>query len=74
MRRFILIALCGAALPMMLPAADRTEGEMFATRSVVHARHGMGGASSRMFLASTSSISLFLLMTRLRVGDPWCFQ
>jgi len=45
MRRFVLIALCGVALPMILPAADRTEGEMFATRSVVHARHGMVAAA-----------------------------
>jgi gamma-glutamyltranspeptidase/glutathione hydrolase len=28
-----------------LPAADRTEGEMFATRSVVHARNGMVAAA-----------------------------
>lgn len=45
MRRFVLIALCGLALPMPSPAADRTEGEMFATRSVVHARHGMVAAA-----------------------------
>jgi len=45
MRRFVLIALSVAALPMTLPAADRTEGEMFATRSVVYARNGMVAAA-----------------------------
>jgi gamma-glutamyltranspeptidase/glutathione hydrolase len=45
MRRLVLISLIVAGLPMMLPAADRTEGEMFATRSVVHARHGMIAAA-----------------------------
>ena len=32
-------------LPPNLIAADRTEGRMFATRSVVHARHGMVAAA-----------------------------
>ena len=45
MRRLVLIGLIVAGLPMLLPAADRTEGEMFATRSVVHARHGMVAAA-----------------------------
>ena len=45
MRRIALIVLVTACLPTTLPAADRTEGEMFATRSVVHARHGMVAAS-----------------------------
>jgi gamma-glutamyltranspeptidase/glutathione hydrolase len=45
MRRIILAGSIAACLPVLLPAADRTEGEMFATRSVVHARRGMVAAS-----------------------------
>jgi len=37
-----LVLIVGAGL---LPAADRTGGKMFATRSVVHARHGMVAAA-----------------------------
>ena len=45
MRR-TFIALIGVGLVWSaLAAADRTEGRMFATRSVVHARHGMVAAS-----------------------------
>ena len=39
---FLLIAFFPAA---ETPAADRTEGAMFATRSVVYARHGMVAAA-----------------------------
>ncbi len=45
MRRISAFLLAAAALSGGLHAADRTEGKMFATRSVVHARHGMVAAS-----------------------------
>jgi gamma-glutamyltranspeptidase/glutathione hydrolase len=45
MRRFAGFIAGAALLPAVLLAADRTEGEMFATRSVVHARHGMVAAA-----------------------------
>jgi gamma-glutamyltranspeptidase/glutathione hydrolase len=45
MRRFLtLVALVSISLAAP-QAADRTEGRMFATRSVVHARHGMVAAA-----------------------------
>ncbi|MCP3979447.1 MAG: gamma-glutamyltransferase [bacterium] len=47
MRRSWILGLATLLLlPLgVLSAADRTEGEMFATRSVVHARHGMVAAA-----------------------------
>ena len=45
MRRFVLTLLAVSLLAGGALAADRTEGEMFATRSVVHARHGMVAAA-----------------------------
>jgi gamma-glutamyltranspeptidase/glutathione hydrolase len=45
MRRFVLALLAFSLLTGGPLAADRTEGEMFATRSVVHARHGMVAAA-----------------------------
>jgi len=41
----VLLLVAQAFAGVGLLAADRTEGEMFATRSVVHARHGMVAAS-----------------------------
>ena len=46
MRLGITVAVIGATFTLAAPlAADRTEGAMFATRSVVHARHGMVAAA-----------------------------
>ena len=45
MRRLLMIALFLSVPFAAHRAADRTEGRMFATRSVVHARHGMVAAS-----------------------------
>jgi gamma-glutamyltranspeptidase/glutathione hydrolase len=45
MRRLACCFLGAALLSAGPLAADRTEGEMFATRSVVHARHGMVAAA-----------------------------
>jgi gamma-glutamyltranspeptidase/glutathione hydrolase len=44
MRRPVLLLFCLAMFPAA-EAADRTEGRMFATRSVVYARNGMVAAS-----------------------------
>jgi gamma-glutamyltranspeptidase/glutathione hydrolase len=41
----LLAGLLGTLLPHPVPGADRTEGKLFASRSVVHARHGMVAAS-----------------------------
>ena len=41
----LAVLLTVILVPAALLAADRTEGEMFATRSVVHARHGMVAAA-----------------------------
>jgi gamma-glutamyltranspeptidase/glutathione hydrolase len=45
MFRFACIFLVGAFSASLLLSADRTEGELFATRSVVHGRHGMVAAA-----------------------------
>ena len=45
MRRRLTVAGVVLWACSALCAADRTEGEMFATRSVVHARNGMVAAS-----------------------------
>jgi len=45
MPRFLIPLFLALLAPLTLLGADRTEGEMFATRSVVHARHGMVAAA-----------------------------
>jgi gamma-glutamyltranspeptidase/glutathione hydrolase len=45
MRRFAFVLLAFATISPPAPGADRTEGAMFATRSVVRARHGMVAAA-----------------------------
>ena len=45
MHRRVPILLCLTLSVVGLRAADRTEGKMFATRSVVHSRHGMVAAA-----------------------------
>jgi gamma-glutamyltranspeptidase/glutathione hydrolase len=45
MQRTIIVLSAGLLALGSLFAADRTEGEMFATRSVVHARNGMVAAA-----------------------------
>jgi len=45
MRRFSLCVIGLCLVAGLLPAADRTEGEMFATRSVVYAENGMVAAA-----------------------------
>jgi gamma-glutamyltranspeptidase/glutathione hydrolase len=45
MPRFLIPPILLLLAPLTLLGADRTEGEMFATRSVVYARHGMVAAA-----------------------------
>ncbi len=45
MRPSLRAALAAAVLPVALSAGDRSDGRPFATRSVVHARHGMVAAA-----------------------------
>jgi gamma-glutamyltranspeptidase/glutathione hydrolase len=45
MREALIALFVLATLATLLPAADRPEGKVFATRSVVHARHGMVAAA-----------------------------
>ena len=45
MRLILRLALAGLILPAALSAGDRIDGRLFATRSVVHARHGMVAAA-----------------------------